>query len=268
VRKTARRHRLSEGRYVIRLDDIAPNMNWDEYFRARRIFDMYGIKPLLGVIPDNQDPSLRRFPTNPTCFWEEMREAQRRGWEIAMHGYQHVYDSRGEDWLGVGNPSEFAGHDLATQLSKLRNAKAIFDREGLNVRVFFAPSHSFDGNTVRALKAVGIQSISDGYGLFPFRDEGILFVPQLIGRAVALPFGVYTSCYHLNTIDEARFRTLERFVERYHSRIVSYAQAEAMATDDPWNRACGAALRVVLRTKRQIGGLLDRDRWSSDQVTS
>lgn len=258
--RTAPRNSFPGGHYVIRLDDIAPNMNWDGYARAKRLFDAYDVKPLLGVIPDNQDPSLRAFPTSETNFWDEMRAAQGRGWEIAMHGYQHLYDSHGKDLLGLGIRSEFAGHDFETQLSKLRNARAIFDREKLRVRTFFAPSHTFDQNTVRALEKIGIESISDGYGLFPYRDGHIVFVPQLIGRAVALPLGVYTSCHHLNTISEAGFRALERFVERHHSRILSYTQAEDMATANVWNRVCGAALHNVLHAKRQVGRMLDRYR--------
>ncbi len=256
----ARSSRLVEGHYVIRLDDIAPNMNWDGYTRAKRLFDIYDVKPLLGVIPDNQDPNLRAFPASETNFWDEMRAAQSRGWEIAMHGYQHIYDSHGKDLLGLGTHSEFAGHDFETQLWKLRKARAIFDHEQLRVRTFFAPSHTFDENTVRALKVIGIESISDGYGLFPFHDGGIVYVPQLIGRAMALPLGVYTSCHHLNTISEAGFCALERFVERHHSRILTYAQAEDMAIANVWNRACGATLRNVLHAKRQVGVMLDRYR--------
>ena len=40
---------------VIRFDDIAPNMNWTMMEKCEELFDMYNIKPVLGVIPNNQD---------------------------------------------------------------------------------------------------------------------------------------------------------------------------------------------------------------------
>ena len=38
---------------LIRLDDIAENMNWPLMKKCELLFDKYNIKPLLGVIPGN-----------------------------------------------------------------------------------------------------------------------------------------------------------------------------------------------------------------------
>jgi predicted deacetylase len=249
-----------KGGYLIRFDDIAPNMNWEGYFRVKRLFQEFEVRPLLGVIPKNRDPELISIPQYRTDFWDEIRKVQSDGWEIAMHGYQHVYDSFGEDLLGMRTRSEFAGHDLHTQHTRLKHAKAIFDRERVKVDVFFAPSHTFDENTLDALKLIGITSISDGYSLFPLNDHGILFVPQLVGRPVAFPFGVYTSCHHLNYFRESDFLMLERFVRRNHSRILTYSQALELVEDGLWNRSAGELFKIVLRTKREVGRVLDRYR--------
>ena len=40
-------------RIIIRLDDIAPNMNWDMMKRTKDLFKKYNVKPLIGVIPKN-----------------------------------------------------------------------------------------------------------------------------------------------------------------------------------------------------------------------
>ena len=40
---------------LIRLDDIAENMNWDLMEKSEVLFDKYKIKPVLGVIPNNKD---------------------------------------------------------------------------------------------------------------------------------------------------------------------------------------------------------------------
>ena len=43
---------------LIRLDDIAENMNWTLMEKCELLFDKYNIKPLLGVISNNKDQSL------------------------------------------------------------------------------------------------------------------------------------------------------------------------------------------------------------------
>ena len=43
-------------KFLIRLDDIAENMNWDMMQKISILFDKYQIKPVLGVIPNNKDP--------------------------------------------------------------------------------------------------------------------------------------------------------------------------------------------------------------------
>ena len=41
--------------YIFRLDDIAPNMNWQMLARVRKLFNHYNVKPIIGVIPKNED---------------------------------------------------------------------------------------------------------------------------------------------------------------------------------------------------------------------
>ena len=43
---------------LIRLDDIAENMNWPLMKKCEALFDKYNIKPLLGVVSNNMDPDL------------------------------------------------------------------------------------------------------------------------------------------------------------------------------------------------------------------
>ena len=37
-------------------------MNWDLMDECEKLFDQYNIKPVMGVIPHNQDQVLRSFP--------------------------------------------------------------------------------------------------------------------------------------------------------------------------------------------------------------
>ena len=97
------------GRYLIRLDDIAPNMCWEQFTRLLRLFDEYAIKPLVGVIPDNRDQELLQFPKFAGDFWAEVLSWEARGWEISQHGFQHVYATAECGLFGINGLSEFAG---------------------------------------------------------------------------------------------------------------------------------------------------------------
>ena len=55
--------------FLIRLDDIAENMNWDMMEQATNLFDKFGVKPVLGIIPNNKDPELLTYPKKNTNFW-------------------------------------------------------------------------------------------------------------------------------------------------------------------------------------------------------
>ena len=77
--------------FLIRLDDIAENMKWEYMDEAEILFDRYNIKPVLGVIPINKDKELLSYPKKNMNFWSQIRKWKAKGWEIAMHGYTHVY---------------------------------------------------------------------------------------------------------------------------------------------------------------------------------
>lgn len=42
--------------YVIRLDDACPTMNHANWNRMEYLLDKYSVRPIVGVIPENQDP--------------------------------------------------------------------------------------------------------------------------------------------------------------------------------------------------------------------
>ena len=105
---------------LIRLDDIAENMNWELMEKTELLFEKHGIKPVLGVIPNNKDSELLAYKRK-SDFWEKVRNWKDKGWEITMHGYTHVYDkiSKKNDYFNYGGGSEFCGHTLETQSSRI-----------------------------------------------------------------------------------------------------------------------------------------------------
>ena len=86
---------------LIRLDDISECMNWELMGRCEVLFDKNNIKPLLGVIPNNQDSELMSYKKNED-FWNKVREWKNKGWEITMHGSTHIYDTKSmkKDYFG------------------------------------------------------------------------------------------------------------------------------------------------------------------------
>ena len=69
---------------LIRLDDIAENMNWNLMKKSELLFEKYEIKPVLGVIPNNKDEELLSYPKQDD-FWNQVRKWRYKGLEISMH---------------------------------------------------------------------------------------------------------------------------------------------------------------------------------------
>ena len=54
---------------LVRIDDVAENMNWPIMKKVEKILNEYNIKPVVGVIPNNHDENLLSFPKESN-FWE------------------------------------------------------------------------------------------------------------------------------------------------------------------------------------------------------
>ncbi len=215
--------------YLIRLDDACETMSSSKWQRMFDLLHSYSIKPLVGVIPANADPEQRIDKPDPD-FWLKVRSLAKQGAEICMHGYCHVYEQEAGGIHPVNHYSEFAGGSLQRQREKIAKAINLFQKHGVIPRVFFAPAHTFDSNTLKALELeTDIRIISDTVATRPYRMGAFLFVPQQIGRCRAIPFGTVTFCYHPNTMTAKDFKILEQFLERYHSRFCSLSEVLEVA---------------------------------------
>ena len=87
-----------------------------------------------------------------------------------------------------------------------------------------APSHSFDRNTLKALVDLEFIAISDGYGFFPYRKHGIVFVPQLFSTPKKFIPGISTICIHINNMSEDQVQTLLNFVKENKHHFVDFKQ--------------------------------------------
>lgn len=163
-------------KYLIRFDDICPTMDWTQWKRAEELLVKYSIKPLLGVIPDCKDPELQIDEPRPD-FWEWVLQKQREGYAIAMHGVYHVYKTHVRGMINNGYNSEFAGLSYEEQYELIKKGKEILLSHGVETDIFFAPSHSYDENTLKALSANGFRYMSDGKTHKPVTRHGIVCVP-------------------------------------------------------------------------------------------
>lgn len=201
-------------KYILRLDDACEKMDIEKWDRMEQLLDKYGVKPLVGVIPHCEDPMMDNYPIDSN-FWSKINNWISKDWSIAMHGYNHVYSTECGGINPINKRSEFAGVPLEVQKEKIRKGISIMREHGINPKTFFAPSHTFDRNTLLALKAESdINIISDTIANDVYYQDDFQFVPQQSGRVRKLPFKVVTFCYHPNMMKENNFVYLEQFLEK------------------------------------------------------
>ena len=75
--------------------------------------------------------------------------------------------------------------------------------------------------TLKALKESDIKIIIDGYGLFPFYKNDLLFIPQLFYREIFLPFGIQSTQLHINYWSNKDFEKFENFIKKHHKKIIN-----------------------------------------------
>lgn len=250
---------LDGPRYLLRFDDICPTMDWSTWNTVEEILVAQGVKPILAVVPDNQDPTLMVDPP-ASDFWDRVRGWQARGWAIGLHGYQHLRVNSEPGILGFPSKSEFAGLPYEEQLHKLKLGMEIFAREGVRADVWIAPSHSFDLVTVAALRELGIRTISDGMAFAPYEDnQGTVWIPQQYAIMRPMPWGVWTFCYHLGFLSRRELDIFKKRLEQLGPRMISLGEARALGGRrlSPLDRIVGLSRKVLTFTRRQ------RTRWAS-----
>lgn len=225
-------------------------MNWDNFIKIKEKAESLNISAILGVIPENRDPSLSQWST-PSDFYDILLEYKSRGDIIAQHGTYHQYVNRNPGILGISNKSEFAGLPYEVQLKKLSRGKRILCEAGLWMPVFMAPSHSFDLLTLRALSDLNFKSVTDGYGFTPYRKSGITLFPQMTSRFLKYGWGVSTNCLHVNSMqskDVVRFNNfLDATVESDYYDLEYFYNDLATPSSSIESNVFGLAIKAIRR---------------------
>lgn len=210
-------------KYLFRLDDACETMNWERWLKMEALLDKYNIRPLIAVIPNNEDKG-QKIDAPRETFWPWLKNLEQKGWEIALHGNSHVYQTKDAGINPIHKRSEFAGVPLEEQKDKIKKGFSKLVAKGFNPRIFVAPSHTFDLNTLSALQSESsIIAISDTMGLKPYKKNGFVFIPQQLGHArpVSLP-GIFTICYHPNGMNDNAYNNLEKFLVKNQNKFLSF----------------------------------------------
>ncbi len=226
-------------RIAVRLDDITPDMDWERFFKFKTLLDRYQVKPLIGVVPDNRDENLKKkddsskkqvkkagsFPA-PDDFWAYVKELEACGWVVAMHGCYHVYTTDKGGLFPLNNFSELAGVSLERQREMLEEGTRILKEKGIETDIFMAPAHSYDVNTLKALKETGFEALTDGFGSMPYSFMGLKFYPISFRLESTLQKkqGFSTMVVHTDTLSDRDLERYENYFKNPKAEWIDYKE--------------------------------------------
>jgi predicted deacetylase len=206
--------------YLLRFDDLCPTVALGRWERFLPLIEEFRLRPILAVVPENRDRELDRSEPDPE-FWARMRALEAGGATIALHGYRHLCRSKGKSLVPLHTHSEFAGVPLELQREWIAAGLNILRSEGLNPRIWVAPRHGFDSNTLQALRAEGMGLLSDGLARVPFIREGVTWIPQQLWSPAIKSKGLWTICIHTNTARSSQVDQMRTFLRRHAAQFTS-----------------------------------------------
>lgn len=242
---------------VVRFDDVCPTMDAEQFERAFALMERYGIKPLIGVIPDNKDPEQEISPPRAD-FWDFIKKLQNKGYDIAMHGCIHVYDMDVPKTLICGKKhSEFAGHSYQEQYEKIRKGKEILQSHGIFTDTFFAPAHSYDKNTLKALSANGFRYLSDGLSVKPYERKGVICIPcRSFGVPRVKGKGIFVAVCHpseWSRQDKAKgYDELNEFCEKNKEYVTTFSELKTVKCGNRFSQKISEKLFIYINEAKKI----------------
>jgi len=206
---------------LLRFDDLHCSMNWAMWDKIECLLDDYCIKPIVAVIPKNQDNTLVYGDINDEAGFR-FKAMNMKGYEVSLHGFNHVYNSENAGIFGLSERSEFAGVDTKIQRRKIKEGLKIFKDFGVIPRCWVGPNHSYDYATIQILDEYNFQIVSDGFHRVPYMlTKNMILIPQQKWKMKATLPGVVTVCYHHNNWNENMFKKFKDDLSENYNRIVN-----------------------------------------------
>ena len=138
-----------------------------------------------------------------------------------------MYATRKMGCFPLNRLSEFAGIPYEEQYEALRRGRDLLRGHGIRTDIFMAPAHSFDRNTLKALKKLGFRRMTDGFGDGPYIRQGMIFYPISYRQGSVLKNiekkGYTTFVVHANTMSDGDFERYEQLFAAHRDRLLSYA---------------------------------------------
>ena len=231
--------------YILRLDDATHFSDFSKWEILERFLHEKNIKPLVCVCPNNKDPALMYKKQNDS-FWKVVRDWKEKDWDIAMHGFEHLFHpvNKGVLFFPFRSSSEFGGLSLDKQRMKIRNSLQIFLQNGIKPSIFAAPRHTFDELTIDALTLeTDIRIISDGFYLFPHKYKEMSLFPQQLWWPKKKNFGVWTICLHPDTMQEREIYALIEELRRLELNFVSISDFENISLKPSYVDLCYSKIK-------------------------
>ena len=92
--------------------------------------------------------------------------------------------------------------------------------------IFMAPAHTFDKNTLKALKKNGFRAVTDGFGEAPYIRDELVFYPIAAKRSDCFSNkeGYTTLVLHANMMNDKDCEILETQLEKNREKLISYSE--------------------------------------------
>lgn len=207
------------------MDDITPDMNWENFLKLKEIFDKYNVKPLLGVVPDCQDEMLHCEDAKED-FWEYLKGLQQEGWVLAQHGCYHQYTTKKGGLFPLNCFSEYAGVPYEKQKEQIAHGRNCLLEKGIHADIFMAPGHTYDRNTLKALRECGFTHVTDGFGKKPYLRDGLAFLPIAEKKSAVFgeEEGYTTLVIHANGMKESEIQWYDEMIRKYTEKFILYGE--------------------------------------------
>ena len=92
----------------------------------------------------------------------------------------------------------------------------------------------------------------DGYGLMPYMENNIKFIPQLFYKVLLVPFGIQATQIHLNYWGKEDFDNFEKFIEKNSDKVITYDQALSKVSDNFFYKFLNTSTKKMLKVKRSF----------------